>query len=98
MDSGKKHCTMHPIIHLLNHCADVNNKQSPEFTFAIVCDLPKAFDVIDHRILLHKLSTYGTRGNVYIWFENYLSDRTQCMEMDGKISSNQNIYCGVPQG
>ena len=89
---------MHPSIHLLNHCADVNNKHSPEFKLAIVCDLSKAFDVIDHRILLHKLSTYGIRGNVYTWFENYYSDRTQFVEMDGKISSNQNIYCGVPQG
>ena len=94
----KKHSTIHPIIHLLNHCADVNNKHSPEFTLAIFCDLSKAFDVIDHRILLHKLSTYGIRGNVYTWFENYLSGRTQFVEMDGKRSSHQNIYCGVPQG
>ena len=54
--------------------------------------------MIDHRILLHKLSTYGIEGNVYTWFENYLSDITQFVEMDGKRSSNQNIYCGVPQG
>ena len=54
--------------------------------------------MIDHCILLHKLSTYGIRGNVYTWFENYLSGRTQFVEMDGKRSSNQNIYCGVPQG
>ena len=94
----KKHSTIHPIIHLLNHCADVNYKHSPEFTLAILCDLSKAFDVIDHGILLHKLSTYGIRGNVYTWFENYLSGRTQFVEMDGKRSSNQNIYCGVPQG
>ena len=63
-----------------------------------MCDLSTVFDVIDHRILLHKLSTYGIRGNVYTWLENYLSDRTQFVEMDGKRSSNQNIYCGVPQG
>ena len=37
---------------LLNHCADVNNKHCPEFTLAFFCDLFKAFDVIDHRIML----------------------------------------------
>lgn len=93
-----KHSTIHPIIHLLNHCADVNNKSNKEFTLAIFCDLSKAFDVIDHEILLKKLNTYGLRGNVNKWFRNYLSNRSQYVDLEGEKSPRNNIFCGVPQG
>ena len=55
--------------------------------------------MIDHRILLHKLSTYGIRGNVYTWFENYLSDRTQFLwRWMVKDHQTKIFTCGVPQG
>ena len=50
-----KHSTIHPIIHFINHCAEADNKQNPEYTLAVFCDLSKAFDVINNKILLHKL-------------------------------------------
>ena len=50
-----KHSTIHPIIRLLNHCAEVTNQGNPEFTLAISCDLSKVFGVINHDILLFKL-------------------------------------------
>jgi hypothetical protein len=93
-----KHSTIHPIIHLLNHCAEVNNKSNKEFTLAIFCDLSKAFDVIDHEILLKKLNTYGLRGTVNKWFRNYLSNRSQYTDLVGGKSPTNNIYCGIPQG
>ena len=93
-----RHSTIHPIIHLLNHCAESSNKTDPEFTLAILCDLSKAFDVINHDILLRKLKCYGIRGVVNSWFESYLSSRMQFVEMDNCKSSCIPIKCGVPQG
>ena len=93
-----KHSTVHPIIHLLNHCAECTNKTNPEFTLAIFCDLSKAFDVISHDILLHKLNSYGIRGIANKWFQSYLSDRSQYIELEGIHSSHMPIRCGVPQG
>ena len=90
--------TIHPIIYLLNHCSEATNKPNPDYTLAIFCDLSKAFDVIDHRILLHKLSAYGIRGLVNKWFASYLTDRCQYVHFETNSSSRQVISGGVPQG
>ena len=92
------HSTIHPIIHLLNHCAEHTNTNIPEYTLAVLCDLSKAFDVINHDILLKKLNVYGIRGIVNKWFASYLCDRSQFVDIDGNTSSSQSISCGVPQG
>ena len=93
-----KHSTIHPIIRLLNQCAEANNEETPEFTLAILCDLSKAFDVINHEILLQKLNRYGIRGIVNDWFRNYLSNRKQFVNFQENQSTLLNIICGVPQG
>ena len=93
-----KHSTIHPIIHLLNHIAESNNKKKKELTLTLFCDLSKAFDVINHKILLHKLNVYGLRGTINKWFENYLVDRSQYVNIDGNVSLSRKLDCGVPQG
>ena len=92
-----KHSTSHPLIHLLNHCAESASNNN-HFTLAIFCDLSKAFDVINHDILLHKLNTYGIRGVSNLWFQSYLKGRSQFVDLEGHISAHADISCGVPQG
>ena len=82
----------------MNHCADGINKNDPEYTLAVFCDISKAFDVINHKIFFYKLSIYGVRGIANDWFLSYLSNRTQYVEIDGNTSSREHILCGVPQG
>ncbi len=94
----QKHSTIHPIIHLLNNCATASSKIDPEYSLAVLCDLSKAFDVINHDILLRKLRTYGIRGIANDWFRSYLSNRFQFVEVDGNVSNMLPIKIGVPQG
>jgi len=61
---------IHPIIHLINKCADANNTVSKQHTLSIFCDLSKAFDVINPDILINKLNFYGIRGVVNKWFSS----------------------------
>ena len=61
-------------------------------------DLKKAFDTVDHHILLSKLKLYGIRGNSLKWFDSNLKDRNQICSVNGKLSSAREIGCGVPQG
>ena len=64
----------------------------------IYLDLSKAFDTIDHQILLEKLAFYGIRVKNLKLFKSYLTNRKQYVEIDDKISSSTNIKTGVPQG
>jgi hypothetical protein len=61
-------------------------------------DLQKAFDTIDHSILLYKLNNYGVRGVNLNWFKDYLSNRKQLVSIANTKSSLQCTSCGVPQG
>ena len=64
----------------------------------IFLDLAKAFDTINHNILLKKLLHYGIRGNTIKWFNSYLKNRKQFVNYNNEYSSEEIITCGVPQG
>ena len=65
---------------------------------SIFMDFSKAFDCLDHTILLEKLSSYGIRGLALNWFESYLSDRLQYTNVNNCNSSLASVTHGVPQG
>ena len=67
------------------------------FVLGIYLDLQKAFDTVNHEVLLCKLYNYGIRGVAYDWFKSYLSNRQQ-YTVEGFASSLAKITCGVPQG
>ena len=69
-----------------------------ETTLDIYLDLSKAFDTINHDILLYKLEHYGFRGISLEWFKSYLSDRTQYVYYNSCKSCIKKVTCGVPQG
>ena len=74
---------------------DLDNKLH---SIGIFLDLSKAFDTLNHSILINKLSLYGIRGVANQWISNYLSNRKQFVVFNGKSSPPSNITCGVPQG
>ena len=61
-------------------------------------DLRKAFDTVDHKILIDKLKFYGITGSTLNWFISYLDKRCQTCKVNNVKSSRKLIKCGVPQG
>ena len=64
----------------------------------IYLDFSKAFDTVNHDILLQKLSMYGIQDTALEWFRDYLTNRSQYVTYNFKKSTKENISCGVPQG
>ena len=92
----KKHSTNHAMINLFETTLDglENNLK----VGGIFLDISKAFDCVNHDILLRKLEYYGFRGNTLIWFESYLKGRSQYVEIKRHKSNKYTPRCGVPQG
>ena len=63
----------------------INSLSKKDHIIALFMDLSKAFDTIDHNILLHKLYNYGIRGIVWSWIKSYISNRQQYVSIDDVI-------------
>ena len=59
-------------------------------------DIKKAFDTVDHKILLQKLSCYEVKDNFQKLIESYLQGRIQCCSVNGHVSAMEHMACGVP--
>ncbi len=74
------------------------NRNLGKHSIAIFLDLKKAFDTVNHKILLDKLNDYGFRGKVLDLFTSYLTNRKQFTLVQEKSSTLKPLICGVPQG
>lgn len=98
MQSGFRqgHSTVTAVTAVTNDILNaLDNKKS---CAAIFIDLSKAFDTVDHDLLLKRLQRIGFSDTVLRWFSNYLSDRTQCIVIDNYTSTSLEVTMGVPQG
>ena len=91
-----KHSTFMALIILIKNL--VNAIDNGKCAVGIFLDFQKAFDTVDHCILLDKLYFYGIRGQAFDWFSSYLHNRQQLVNYYGYESDLKTIKCGVPQG
>ena len=76
----------------------VESIEKGEFSCCIFLDFAKAFDTVNHNILINKLEHYGIRGIPLDWFRSYLNERSQRVFVGGELSVDRTIKHGVPQG
>ena len=90
------HSTIHPLLKFIDFISQAHCNN--QFAIAIFIDLKKAFDTVNHNILLDKLKFFGIKGVANAWFRSYLQDRQQFVSINGTNSSTSTITIGVPQG
>ena len=91
-----KYSTNHALINITERIRE--SLDQGKFVAGVFVDFQKAFDTVNHQILVKKLSHYGIRGNLNKWFASYLSNRKQHVSVLGFDSLNQTVNHGVPQG
>ena len=74
------------------------NMDRKKFNLVVLLDLKKAFDTIDHGILLSKLELYGITGSALSMIRSYLSDRNKKCQLGDLMSTERRVTCGIPQG
>ena len=92
----KKHSTTHTLMYLTETVRKAIDNDN--FACSIFIDLQKAFDTVDHDVLLYKLDHYGIRGITNDWFKSYLKNRKQFVSINGLNSGEKFVAYGVPQG
>jgi hypothetical protein len=88
--------TSHALLSIIDNVQQAIDDNS--YSCGIFLDLSKAFDSVNHSILLNKLDHYGINGIAKDWFASYLSSRMQLVSLSAINSDVMNISCGVPQG
>ena len=94
------HSCLHAVLLFLNSLLEgkYDSGGVPKHTIAVFLDLKKAFDTVDHVILLRKLENLGAGCKEVAWFRHYLQGRTQSVVINGVTSNEATMSCGVPQG
>ena len=91
-----KHSTVSALIQMFDTWIDAF--EDSEVSAVIMLDMSAAFDVVDHQILLEKLTLYGFEDCAQSWIRSYLTDRSQRVYVEGSLSDALPLDCGVPQG
>ncbi len=91
-----KHSTNHAIINLTEMALD--SLENGLKVGGVFLDIAKAFDTVNHRLLLRKLEYYGFRGTTLMWFESYLTNREQYVSIRKSNSEKYTLDWGIPQG
>lgn len=84
---------------LLHHMDEVlKSLENGKNVDVVYLDFAKAFDKVDHQILMKKVYQFGIRGKLYTWIQSFISNRYQQVLVDGKLSRKEKVISGVPQG
>ena len=93
----KGHSTDHPIVHLVDQIYE--SYENDNYRLGVFIDLSKAFDTVDHSILLKEIEMYGVNTRNLAWFASYLNGRKQYIKITESTDTlKKDIKCGVPQG
>ena len=92
----KLYSTVMSLINSTEHWLE--NADNRKLNMTVFLDLKKAFDTVDHKILIDKLFKYGIKGKEREWFKSYLSGRKQFCSVNGQRSKTEGALCGIPQG
>ena len=92
----KLHFITHAITDIFSQIS--NNIDCSRYNCVLLLDLKKAFDTVDHKLLLYKLERHGIRGNVLDLFQSYFTQRFQYVYVNDSTTNKLEVKCGVPQG
>ena len=91
-----KHSTNHALINITEQIRE--SLDNGQYSCGVFVDFQKAFDTVNHDILLTRLDRHGIRGPAFDWFQSYLTNRLQFAYILGYDSDQMSVIHGVPQG